>query len=195
MRRLVILVAVLAVGCGGGEQQGADEPEGEFKVEVVSASLPRLQHIGEDVELKVRVRNADDETLRNVAVTVATQPEGVNAPAAFGQRDVLAGQADSTRPIWVLSEGPAGGDTVYVNTWLAGTLQAGEERELTWSLVPSRAGSYVLDYSVAPGLTGKARAAAGNTSGTLRVRISDEPPPARVDDDGEVIRTEAGSSG
>ena len=67
-----------------------------------------------------------------------------------------------------------------MNTWLAGTLQAGEERELTWSLVPSRAGSYVLDYRVAPGLTGKARAAGGNTSGTLRVRISDEPAPARV---------------
>ena len=190
MRRSLCVLALLAVGCGGGEQQGADEPEGEFKVEVVSASLPRLQHIGEDVELKVRVRNADDETLRNVAVTVATQPEGANAPAAFGQSDVLAGQADSTRPIWVLNEGPAGGDTVYVNTWLAGTLKAGEERELTWSLVPSRAGSYVLDYRVAPGLTGKARAAAGNTSGKLRVRITDVPVPARVDDDGEVVRSE-----
>ena len=193
MRRVVILAALLAVGCGGGEQQGADEPEGEFKVEVVSASLPRLQHIGEDVELKVRVRNADDETLRNVAVTVETQPNGANAPAAFGQSDVLAGQADSTRPIWVLGEGPAGGDTAYVNTWLAGTLRAGEERELTWSLVPSRAGTYVLDYRVAPGLTGKARAARGKTNGTLRVRISDEPAPARVDDDGEVVRAEPGA--
>jgi len=193
MRRVLILAALFAVGCGGGEQQGADEPEGEFKVEVVSASLPRLQHIGEDVELKVRVRNADDETLRNVAVTVETQPEGRNAPAAFGQSDVLAGQADSTRPIWVLGEGPAGGDTAYVNTWLAGTLRAGEERELTWSLVPSRAGTYVLDYRVAPGLTGKARAARGKTSGTLRVRISDEPAPARVDDDGEVVRAEPGA--
>ena len=184
---------MLAVGCGGGERQGANEPEGEFKVEVVSASLPRLQHIGENVELKVRVRNADDETLRNVAVTVETQPEGRNAPAAFGQSDVLAGQADSTRPIWVLGEGPKGGDTAYVNTWLAGTLRAGEERELTWSLVPSRAGTYVLDYRVAPGLTGKARAARGKTSGTLRVRISDEPAPARVDDDGEVVRAEPGA--
>jgi len=193
MRRSLCVLALLAVGCGGGEQQGANEPEGEFKVEVVSASLPRLQHIGENVELKVRVRNADDETLRNVAVTVETQPQGRNAPAAFGQSDVLAGQADSTRPIWVLGEGPAGGDTAYVNTWLAGTLRAGEERDLTWTLVPSRAGSYVLDYRVAPGLTGKARAARGKTSGTLRVRISDEPAPARVDDDGEVVRAEPGA--
>jgi hypothetical protein len=185
---------VLAVGCGGGEQQGADEPEGEFRVEVVSASVPRLQHIGENVELKVRVRNASDETLRTVAVTVETKANGVNAPAAFGQRDVLAGQADSNRPVWILAEGPSAGDTAYVNTWLAGTLEAGQERDLTWSLVPSRAGTYVLDYRVAPGLTGRARAARGNTSGTLRVRISDEPAPARVDDDGEVVRAEPGGS-
>jgi hypothetical protein len=190
MRRMVILAAVVAAGCGGGERQDANEPEGEFQVEVVSASLPRLQHIGESVELKLRVRNADDETLRNVAVTVETQAKGRNAPAAFGQRDVLAGQADSARPVWVLDEGPAGGDTAYVNTWLAGTLRAGEERELTWSLVPSKAGAYVLDYRVAPGLTGKARAARGNTSGTLRVRIADQPVPARVGPDGEVLRGE-----
>ena len=193
MRRVLIALVVVAAGCGGGERQDANEPEGEFKVEVVSASLPRLQHIGENVELKVRVRNADDETLRNVAVTVETQPNGVNAPAAFGQRDILAGQADSTRPIWILDEGPAAGDTAYVNTWLAGSLRAGEERDLTWSLVPSRAGSYVLDYRVAPGLTGKARAARGETSGTLRVRITDEPAPARVDDDGEVVRAGPGA--
>ena len=71
----------------------------------------------------MRVRNADDETLRNVAVTVETQPEGRNAPAAFGQRTCCPGQADSTRPIWVLDEGPTGGDTVYVNTWLGGTIR------------------------------------------------------------------------
>jgi hypothetical protein len=176
------------VGCGGGERQDADEPEGEFQVEVVSASLPRVQHIGESVELKVRVRNADDETLRNVAVTVATLPNGKNAPAAFGQSDVLAGQADSTRPIWVLDEGPKGGDTAYVNTWLAGRMAAGETKELTWSLVASRAGTYTIDYRVFPGLTGKATAAGDRAGGSFTVRILDEPVPARVGEDGKVER-------
>jgi len=45
MRRLLILVAVLAAGCGGGARQDADEPSGEFKVEIVDASFPRVQHI------------------------------------------------------------------------------------------------------------------------------------------------------
>ncbi len=193
MRRAVVIFAVLAVGCGGGERQDANEPEGEFKVEVVDASFPERQHIAEDVELKVTVRNADDETLRNVAVTVETKPEGENAPVAFGARTSGTELADSGRPIWVLAEGPAGGDTVYVNTWLAGTLRAGEERELTWSLVPAKAGDYTIDYRISPGLTGRSRAASGRTSGTFNVTIDDEPAPARVDDDGEVVREEPGS--
>ncbi len=45
MRRLVVLVAVLAAGCGGPARQDADEPSGDFKVEIVSASFPKSQHI------------------------------------------------------------------------------------------------------------------------------------------------------
>jgi hypothetical protein len=190
VRRLVLLLAVLAAGCGGGERQDADEPEGEFRVEVVDASFPERQHIAETVQLKLRVRNADDETLSNVAVTVATQAEGENAPIAFGQRSSDPQLADSGRPIWVLAEGPKGGETALVNTWSAGALRAGETRELTWNLVPSRAGSFTIDYSVAPGLYGRARAAEGRTSGSFDVTIDDEPVPARVGDDGEVVRGE-----
>jgi hypothetical protein len=189
----LIVLAVLAVGCGGGEGQGADEPEGEFRVEVVDASFPRRQHIAENVQLKVTVRNADERTLENVAVTVETAPVRANAPIAFGQRDNLSGNSDSGRPVWVLDAGPRGGDTVYVNTWSAGTLRAGESRELTWDVVPSKAGRYTISYRVAPGLTGRARAARGRTSGSFDVTISDRPVPARVGEDGEVERVEAGS--
>ena len=67
----------------------------------------------------MRVRNADDETLRNVAVTVETQAGGRNAPRSRSAR-ATRGPAwpTRTRPIWVLDEGPKGGDTAYVNTWL-----------------------------------------------------------------------------
>jgi hypothetical protein len=196
MRRLALLtvVACAVAGCGGGDQQDADEPSGEFRVEVVEASFPRVQHIAENVELKLRVRNGSDETLRTVAVTVATEANGPDAPVAFGQR--LRGNelADSARPVWVLDEGPASGDIAYVNTWLAGALRAGEERELVWQLVPSRAGRYRIDYSVSPGLTGRARAVGGRTAGSFRVEILDDPVPARVGDDGEVERGRSESS-
>ncbi len=184
-----MLLALVALGCGGDARQDADEPSGEFEVEVVDASFPRLQHIAEGVELKIKVRNGEaDEALDNVAVTVETKARGDDAALAFGQNVRGAGLADAGRPIWVLDEGPVGGDTASVNTWSAGELGPGQEKELTCKLVPSQAGEYELTYRVAPGLTGRARAAAGDTSGRLRVVIRDEPVPARVGADGEVQR-------
>lgn len=189
MRRIVLaLVALTAAGCGGAARQDADEPSGNFRVEVVEASFPERQAIAERVELKLRVRNGSDETLRTVAVTVETEPEGDNAAIAFGQRSGDAGLADSGRPVWVLERGPAGGEVATTNTWSAGPLEAGEARELTWTLVAARAGRYTLGYRVSPGLTGRAQAAGGRTSGTFDVVIDDEPVPARVGDDGEVER-------
>ena len=73
---------------------------------------------------------------------------------------------------------------------MAGTLRAGETRLLTWKLVATRAGRYSVGYRVSPGLTGKAQAARGRTSGTFEVTIDDEPVPARVGGDGRVIRGE-----
>jgi hypothetical protein len=186
MRRAVIALAVLATGCGGGAQQDADEPAGEFKVQIVSATFPKRQHIAESVQLRVRVKNADDETLRNVAVTVETKPVEGNAAISFGQRSNDPALADSGRPIWVLDEGPAGGDVVTVNTWSAGTLGPGESKVLVWKLVASRAGRFTVGYRVSPGLTGRATAARGNTSGTFDVTIADHPVPARVGADGRV---------
>jgi hypothetical protein len=190
VRRAAFLLAVTAVaaGCGGGEREDASEPAGTFKVEVVDASFPARQHIAESVQLRLRVRNGDDRTLRDVAVTVETKATGENAPVAFGQRRGGAGLADSARPVWVLDRGPEGGDTAYVNTWAAGALRAGESRELTWRLVAAKAGAYTIGYRVAPGLAGRPRAADGRTSGSFSVTIADDPVPARVGSDGEVVR-------
>jgi len=174
--------------CGGGERQDANEPEGDFRVEVVRASFPERQHVAEDVRLRLRVRNLDDRTLDNVAVTVETKATGANAPAAFGKRASGTGLADSERPVWLLEEGPPGGETVYDNTWLAGTLAPGEAREMVWKLVATQPGSYEVDYRVAPGLTGRGQAVGRRTDGSFDVTISDAPVPAWVDEDGKVVR-------
>jgi hypothetical protein len=186
----LLIVPLFAAACGGGERQDANEPEGDFRVEVVRASFPKRQHIAEDVSLRLRVRNLADRTLDNVAVTVETKANGANAPAAFGQRASGTGLADSERPVWVLEEGPVGGGTAYDNTWLAGTLAPGEAREMIWKLVASKAGSYEVGYSVAPGLTGRGQAVGRRTDGSFDVTISDAPVPARVDEDGKVVRGE-----
>jgi hypothetical protein len=179
MRRSVSLLAVLVAGCGGAAGRNS-EPRGEFKVEIVSASCPGSQQIAQPVQLRLRVRNADDETLHNVAVTVETKPTEGNAATAFGQRSTDPALADSNRPIWVLDAGPAGGDVVNVNTWSAGTLGPGQSKVLVWKLVASRAGRYSIGYRVSPGLTGRGTAAQGNTSGSFEVTIDDEPVAARV---------------
>jgi hypothetical protein len=197
VRRLVFALVVLALaGCGGGERQGAGEPSGEFRVQVVRASFPRVQHVAERVQLRLRVRNADQQTLPTVAVSVETKAKarGNDATVAFGQNQRGADLSSAARPVWVLDEGPHGGDTAYDNTWIAGRLKAGESRELTWSLVASKAGTYTITYNVFPGLTGKATAAGGRSSGSFTVRILDEPVPARVGEDGKVERgVEAGA--
>ncbi len=189
MRRACILALLLAVGCGGGARQDADEPSGDFKLEVVNASFPRTQHIAQTVLLRVRVRNADTRALP-VAVTVQTAaPNPGVAGAAFGQGSLDPELADSARPVWVLDRGPYGGDTAAVNTWSAGTLRPGQSRLMTWRLVAAKAGAYTVSYRVSPGLTGKAKVAPGSRAGgRFRVTIDDQPVPARIGAGGRVIR-------
>ena len=184
------MVAVLfAVGCGGGARQDANEPSGDFKVEVVNASFPRVQHIAQTVVLRVRVRNADSRELP-VAVTIETaSPNAAVGASSFGQGSLDPALADSSRPIWVLENGPHGGDTAVTNTWFAGRLRPGQSRLMTWRLVAARAGTYTVNYRVSPGLTGKGRpASVANSGGRFRVVIADEPVPARVGPGGSVIR-------
>src|ERR1700742_2516333 len=143
MRRACLVLVVLLAGCGGGEQ-GADEPSGTFKVQVVSASFPRVQHIAQTVLLRVRVRNADTRALP-LAVTVQTKaPRRGVAPSSFGQGSLDTLQADGVRPVWVLDRGPYGGVTAYVDTWSAGSLAPGQERLMTWRLVAAKAGTYTV---------------------------------------------------
>ena len=58
--------------------------------------------------------------------------------------------------------------------------------------MPSKAGTYTITYRVAPGLTGRAQAAEGRTSGSFTVRIVDSPsPPAWA----TTARVERGAGG
>src|SRR5262249_36193286 len=144
MRRALVFVVALPLAACGGQSQDANEPSGTFRVEVVSASFPARQHIAGSVKLRGRGRNAGGRAVA-VAGTVETKPRGADSAVAFGQNERGQDLASAARPIWVLDAGPSGGDTAYVNTWLAGTLRGGESRVLTWSLVAARAGRYTIN--------------------------------------------------
>jgi len=194
-----LLIAALAVvcGCGGGEAQDVNEPEGTFRVEVAEASFPERQSIAEASTMRIRVRNPDDRTLPNVAVTVETKGAKPGAgPVSFAQSRGDSRLADPNRPVWVLDQEPKGGTSAFANTWSLGPLKSGQTKTFEWKLTAVEPGTYSIGYRVAPGLDGKARLASGSKArGTFEVTIADEPIPARVDDDGNVVRGEQAGAG
>src|SRR3954464_149644 len=73
-RALVIpaLASVLLVaGCGSsGPRQDANEPSGDYKVQVVEAKFPTRQSLAKRSQMLSTVKNVDSKTIPNVAVTV-----------------------------------------------------------------------------------------------------------------------------
>jgi hypothetical protein len=156
--------ALLAGGCGGGARQDAAEPKGSFPMKVVRASFPSHQSIARQTKLELQVRNTGSRTVPTVAVTIDSFEYTSHYPEL----------ADDKRPIWAIEQGPgtiakppveteevslsAGAETAYVNTWAMGSLAPGQTRDFTWRAVPVKSGSYTVRYTVAAGLSGKARA-------------------------------------
>jgi hypothetical protein len=188
--------AVLSLSaCGGGERQDEDEPEGDYRVEVVSATFPARQQLAKRSDLEIRVRNADDETIPNIALTVD----------GFDSRQDDPDLADPERPVFVVNgrpkdiggfpeakeQAPPGCETAYVSTWACGKLRPGEEKVFKWSITAVKAGAFKLKYTVAAGLDGKARAldvdGGGRPTGVITGSISDTPPDTRVADDGKTV--------
>ena len=182
-------------GCGGGERQDENEPKGNFPVEVVEAKFPEDQKLAKSSDLLVTVRNAGQETIPNIAMTVD----------GFDQRKNNPDLADPTRPVFALNgvqveiagfpeakdAAPRGCDTAYVNTWACGPLSPGQQKTFRWTVTAVQAGEFNVNWRVAAGLDGKAKAVAagggpaprGSFSGT----VSDEAPDVRVADDGKTV--------
>ena len=194
---LVLIAALVAVSGCGGESQDANETEGTYRLEVADASFPAKQSIAEASTMRIRVRNPEQRTIPNVAVTVETKgAKSGDGVTAFGQKEDDSRLADSNRPIWILDQEPKGGTSAYANTWSLGPLKSGETKTFEWKLTAVEPGDYSLAYRVAPGLDGKARLAAGSKArGTFAVQVVDEPVPARVNSKGEVVRGEEAGAG
>jgi hypothetical protein len=177
------MVAALALtGCGGGKRQDADEPSGTFRVAVVRATFPTKQRLATPVRMVITVRNTGSEAVPNVAVTVD----------AFASRSEQAGLADPLRAVWVVDDGPRGGDTAYVDTWALGRLEPGQTRRFVWRVTAVQAGTHRVKWQVAAGLNGKAKATlAGNRvpAGAFTVDVTNKPAQTRVDPQtGKVVR-------
>src|SRR5262245_44084220 len=66
----LLIAAVVAVSGCGGSSQADNEAEGNYKLEVADASFPAKQGIAEQTTMRIQVRNPEQKTVPNVAVTV-----------------------------------------------------------------------------------------------------------------------------
>jgi hypothetical protein len=185
-------------GCGGGTRQDENEPEGNFPVEVVSATFPEKQKLAQTSELVITVRNSGQDTIPNIAATV----QGLN------YRSTQPDLSDPERPRFALEgiqrqiggfpeakdASPAGCDTAYVNTWACGPLRPGAETTLVWRVTPVKAGPYDVSWRLAAGLNGKAKAVAaggGAPTGSFSGNVSRAAPKVRIANDGKTVIDES----
>jgi hypothetical protein len=201
----VLAVAGLVAGCGGTEQN-AGEHHGQFPV-AVSSSFPSSQRLAQQTSFMVRIKNVGKSAIPDVAVTVLNPRYG-SAAQAFGTllRGNGAGQpilASRSRPVWIInqapgpcgysckSRGPGGAATAYSNTWALGKLAPGRTAVFRWKLTAVEPGAYTVEYEVAAGLNGYAKAVLSDRSparGHFDVRISPAPPHVTVLSNGQVTQ-------
>jgi hypothetical protein len=129
-----LAAALLAVGVAscGGERQDANEPEGNFPVQILSANFPSKQQLAQNTNLTLSVQNRGDKTIPDLAITIFTSSnantsepasgtgtttttpgsEGGSgtgdlpqAQGSFSVRSEQQGLAIPFRPVWILEEG------------------------------------------------------------------------------------------
>jgi hypothetical protein len=208
-----IAAAALAVvsGCGGGARQDANEPHGKYQVEVTTARFPSTQRLAQHTHLVIAIRNAGNHTIPDVAVTVcnvtckaSAQSGSGTGAAAFAENLNMTGLAAPARPVWIVdrppgpcqyscqSGGPGGAVTAYSNTWALGRLKPGATATFDWDVTAIKPGRHVIEYAVAAGLNGYAKAvlSSGVTpSGTFNVTVLSKPSRSYVANNGQIVNT------
>jgi hypothetical protein len=122
-----VLVAVVVASCGG-ERQDANEPEGDFPVQIVSANFPSKQKLAENTNLTLSVENTGDKAIPDLAITIFTNSDASTSEptssstgttstgtgttqelptvqGSFSVRSEQQGLAIPFRPVWILEEG------------------------------------------------------------------------------------------
>ena len=197
-------VAALLVACGE-ESSDSNERAGTYQLDVVDASFPSEQRLGQTSLMKLEVRNTGEETVPTVTVTINVGgKDGEDSSLPFGVHDAQAGLAQSDRPVWVLAEHyprfagssePGGASTSNRKTFALGPLKPGRTVAAIWKLSAVKAGDWTVVYRVGAGLGTqvKAETAGGaEPGGTLVAEITSELPETEVTDDGEVVEIQSG---
>jgi hypothetical protein len=202
-------LALALSACGGGQNQAASEPSGNFAVKVPTARFPASQHLAQHTHLVITVHNAGSKTIPDVAVTICNvtcaypAPKGQGSSSqAFAANINQSYLANPSRPLWIIDRGPGrcgyscqnGGQgaavTAYANTWALGRLAPGKTARFDWAVTAVQAGHHVVAWQVAAGLNGKAKAILTNGSaphGTFAVKVKTAPAQSYVNNNGQIV--------
>jgi hypothetical protein len=203
------LTALLA-SCGGGQRQDVTEPQGNFQVEVAKASFPTTQQISQQTDLQLAIKNTGDKAVPDLAITIfigtGRHPE---ADGSFDVRLDDPNLANPSRPVWILeneypkllrpgvtlknldSQPTAGASAAQTDTYQFGALAPGDTKAVDWRVTPAKAGTYTVQYQVAAGLQGNAKAVTGDggpVKGQFVVTIKSKVPQTCVTPTGKIIR-------
>ena len=188
--------------CGSGARQDANEPNGNFQV-AASAHWITSQSLSQHTQLQITATNTGKSKVPNIAVTITDGHLGTSAQA-FQERLNMPGLASESRPVWIVDQapgpcgyscqtgGPGAAVTAYANTWALGALAPGQTATFDWHLTAVASGTHLVNWRVAAGLNGKAKAvtsAGGPPQGSFTVNIAQAPAQAYVNNSGTVVTT------
>jgi hypothetical protein len=202
------VAGLIAAGCGGSQDQSAQEPRGHFPVTLLDASFPTAQHIAKTSDMVISVQNSGSRTIPDISVTVKCPGSGLG-----GSFDTTTSQADVAnpqRPIFELNSipttnandrppldpAPLERTSAYVDTYPLGALKPNQTAYFHWNVTAVKAGGYRLCWQVNAGLNGKAVAVAANgsppISGVFAGNVSDSTPQAGIGPDGQTVTGSGG---
>src|SRR3954447_5405166 len=184
----VISLAAGISACGGGQRQDATGPSGNFPVQVTKAKFANHQKLAATNYLQLAIRNAGNQTLPDLTVTINTvgqgQPPDQKSPAystgsgqgSFNVRVDEPHLAFPFRPVWILegdspkvikpgqplrqlSKTPtSAAASAATDTFQFGPVKPEESKYVVWRVTPVQAGTYTVHYEVSASVTGTAKA-------------------------------------
>jgi len=165
-----VLIAVVPalIGCGSADRR--DRSNEVRTVDIVRVAFPKAQRLARPVTFAITVRNAGDEAIGNLVVTLS----GLSERAADG----------TERPLWVVDDAPPEQVAATDDTRAAGPLKPGAATTLRWRLTPVAQGIHDVTYEVAAGIGDPPRAQlpdGGEPRDTVTVGVTATPPHTRVD--------------
>lgn len=200
------LAGVTTAACGS-QTQASSEPKGNFPV-AASASFPSSQRLIDHSQLVVKVTNTGHKSIPDVAVTITdgipSHPDWGTQVQAFNYYFNMPDVASHSRPVWIVDQapgpcgyscktgGPGGAVTAFSNTWALGRLEPGNTATFDWHLTAVQPGAWVVNWRVAAGLYGNAKAVTATGApprGSFTVHVSQVPPRAYVNNNHKIITT------